>query len=80
MSRTDFRAAAARRLSEDSELSPAIVSLLTPDSPTRSVGVRIVPIDRIEPNPQQPRVVFEEDAMITGSAMYAAMALNHLAV
>ena len=63
MSRTDFRAAAARRLSEDSELSPAIVSLLTPDSPTRSVGVRIVPVDRIEPNPQQPRVVFEEDAL-----------------
>src|SRR6188508_668179 len=63
LSRTDFRAAAARRLSEDSELSPAIVSLLTPDSPTRSVGVRIVPIDRIEPNPQQPRVVFEEDAL-----------------
>ena len=43
MARTDFRAAAARRLSEDTELSPAIVSLLTPDSPTRSVGVRIVP-------------------------------------
>ena len=63
MSRTDFRAAAARRLSEDSELSPAIVSLLTPDSPTRSVGVRIVPVDRIDPNPQQPRVVFEEDAL-----------------
>ena len=63
LARTDFRAAAARRLSEDSELSPAIVSLLTPDSPTRSVGVRIVPIDRIDPNPQQPRVVFEEDAL-----------------
>lgn len=63
MARTDFRAAAARRLSEDSELSPAIVSLLTPDSPTRSVGVRIVPVDRIDPNPQQPRVVFEEDAL-----------------
>jgi hippurate hydrolase len=26
------------------------------------------------------RVVFDEDAMITGTAMYAAMALNHLAV
>jgi ParB/RepB/Spo0J family partition protein len=63
LSRTDFRAAAARRLSEDSELSPAIVSLLTPDSPTRSVGVRIVPVDRIDPNPQQPRVVFEEAAL-----------------
>jgi ParB/RepB/Spo0J family partition protein len=63
LARTDFRAAAARRLSEDTELSPAIVSLLTPDSPTRSVGVRIVPIDRIDPNPEQPRIVFEADAL-----------------
>ena len=63
MARTDFRAAAARRLSEDSELSPAIVSLLTPDSPTRSLGVRVVPVDHIDPNPQQPRVVFEEAAL-----------------
>src|SRR6188508_2830142 len=63
LSRTDFRAAAARRLSEDTELSPAIVSLLTPDSPTRSVGVRIIPIDHIEPNPEQPRMVFEPDAL-----------------
>jgi ParB/RepB/Spo0J family partition protein len=63
LARTDFRAAAARRLSEDSELSPAIVSLLTPDSPTRSVGVRIVPVDHIDPNPKQPRVLFEESAL-----------------
>jgi ParB family chromosome partitioning protein len=63
LARTDFRAAAARRLSEDTELSPAIVSLLTPDSPTRSIGVRIVPIDHIEPNPEQPRMVFEQDAL-----------------
>jgi len=63
LARTDFRAAAARRLSEDRELSPAIVSLLTPDSPTRSLGVRVVPVDHIDPNPQQPRVVFEEAAL-----------------
>ncbi len=63
MARTDFRAAAARRLSEDTMLSPAIVSLLTPDSPTRSVGVRIVPVDHIEPNPEQPRMVFEPAAL-----------------
>jgi ParB/RepB/Spo0J family partition protein len=63
LARTDFRAAAARRLSEDTELSPAIVSLLTPDSPTRSIGVRIVPIDHIEPNPEQPRLVFELEAL-----------------
>ena len=63
MPRTDFRAAAARRLSEDTDLSPSIVSLLTPDSPTRSVGVRIVPVDHIEPNPEQPRMVFEPAAL-----------------
>jgi len=58
LARTDFRAAAARRLSEERELSPVIVSLLSPDSPTRSVGVRIVPLDHIEANPQQPRLAF----------------------
>ncbi|MFL5675503.1 MAG: ParB/RepB/Spo0J family partition protein [Chloroflexota bacterium] len=63
MPRTDFRAAAARRLSEDTELSPAIVSLLNPDSPTRSVGVRIVQVDNIEPNPEQPRMVFDPQAL-----------------
>jgi ParB family chromosome partitioning protein len=63
LARTDFRAAAARRLSEDRELPPAIVSLLSPDGPTRSVGVRVVHIERIEPNPEQPRMVFEQDAL-----------------
>ena len=63
MARTDFRAAAARRLSEESELSPAIFSLLSSEGPTRSVGVRIVHIERIEPNPEQPRLVFEQEAL-----------------
>jgi ParB/RepB/Spo0J family partition protein len=63
LARTDFRAAAARRLSEDRELPPAIVSLLSPDGPSRSVGVRIVHIERIEPNPEQPRMVFEQEAL-----------------
>jgi len=63
LARPDFRAAAARRLSEERELSPAIVSLLSPDSPTRSVGVRIVPIDHIEPNPEQPRIAFDEETL-----------------
>lgn len=63
MARTDFRAAAARRLSEDRELPPAIVSLVSPDGLTRSVGVRIVHIERIEPNPEQPRLVFEQEAL-----------------
>jgi ParB family chromosome partitioning protein len=63
LARTDFRAAAARRLSEERELSPVIVSLLSPDSPTRSVGVRIVPIDHIEPNPAQPRLAFNQETL-----------------
>jgi ParB/RepB/Spo0J family partition protein len=63
LARTDFRAAAARRLSEERELSPAIVSLLSPDQPTRSVGVRIIPVDRIEPNPEQPRLAFNEESL-----------------
>ena len=63
MARTDFRAAAARRLSEDSELSPAIVSLVSAGGTTRSVGVRIVHVDRIEPNPEQPRLVFEQEPL-----------------
>jgi ParB family transcriptional regulator, chromosome partitioning protein len=63
LARTDFRAAAARRLSEERELSPAIVSLLSSDQPTRSVGVRIIPVERIEPNPQQPRLAFNEETL-----------------
>jgi ParB family chromosome partitioning protein len=63
LARPDFRAVAARRLSEDRELSPAIVSLLTPEAAGRSVGVRVIPVDRIEPNPDQPRMVFDEDAL-----------------
>lgn len=63
MARPDFRAAAARRLSEDRELSPAIVSLLSSDNVGRSVGVRVIPVDRITPNPDQPRMVFDEDAL-----------------
>jgi ParB/RepB/Spo0J family partition protein len=58
--RTDFRAAAARRLSEERELSPAIVSLLSPERVGRSTGVRLIPVDRIEPNPEQPRLAFDE--------------------
>jgi ParB/RepB/Spo0J family partition protein len=60
LSRPDFRAAAARRLSEDRELSPAIVSLLSPDAFGPTQGVRVIPLDRIEPNPDQPRIQFDE--------------------
>jgi ParB/RepB/Spo0J family partition protein len=63
LARPDFRAAAARRLSEERELSPAIVNLLTSDNAGRTVGVRTIPVDRITPNPEQPRLVFDEDTL-----------------
>jgi ParB family chromosome partitioning protein len=63
LARPDFRAAAARRLSEDRELSPSIISLLSSDNVGRSVGVRVIPVDRIESNPQQPRMVFDHEAL-----------------
>ena len=63
MARLDFRAAAARRLSEDRELSPAIISLISSDNAGRTVGVRTIPVDRIESNPQQPRMIFDADAL-----------------
>ena len=62
MARPDFRAYAARRLSEERELSPSIVSLLSAEG-GRTAGVRNVPIDRIEANPENPRLVFEESAL-----------------
>jgi len=64
VARPDFRATAARRLSEERELSPTIVSLLDPDSGHRSpAGVRQIPIDRIDPNPEQPRLEFDDAAL-----------------
>jgi ParB family transcriptional regulator, chromosome partitioning protein len=63
LARPDFRAVAARRLSEDRELSPSIISLLSSDHAGRSVGVRVIPIDRIESNPDQPRTIFDPEAL-----------------
>ena len=63
MARTDFRAAAARRLSEERELPPAIVSLLSPETRHRSTGVKVIPVDRIESNPEQPRLAFNEETL-----------------
>jgi ParB family chromosome partitioning protein len=63
LARPDFRAAAARRLSEDRELSPSIISLLSSDNVGRSVGVRVIPVDNIESNPNQPRTIFDAEAL-----------------
>ena len=64
MARPDFRAVAARRLSEDRELSPVDRQpAVAPRHAGRSVGVKIDPRrpDRIEPD--QPRMVFDADAL-----------------
>jgi ParB family chromosome partitioning protein len=63
LARPDFRAVAARRLSEDRELSPAIVSLLSSENAGRTTGVKVISIDRIESNPGQPRMIFDEAAL-----------------
>jgi ParB family chromosome partitioning protein len=64
LARTDFRAAAARRLSEERELSPAIVSLLSNDRQGRlRGGVRNIDVDAITPNPEQPRIAFDQASL-----------------
>ena len=64
MARTDFRAAAARRLSEERELSPAIVSLLSNDRQGRPRGgVRNIGVDRVTSNPEQPRLAFDPTSL-----------------
>lgn len=63
MARPDFRAAAARRLSEERELPPAIVSLLSPETTHRSTGVKVIPVNRIESNPRNPRLAFDEETL-----------------
>ncbi len=60
MARPDFRAAAARRLSEERELGPAIVSLLSPDMNRRSTGVKVIEVDHVDSNPEQPRLAFDQ--------------------
>jgi ParB/RepB/Spo0J family partition protein len=62
LARPDFRSAAARRLAEEQELSPAIVSLLSPD-PKRQAAIRTIALDHIEPNPEQPRLAFDQTSL-----------------
>ncbi|HEY7599474.1 MAG TPA: ParB/RepB/Spo0J family partition protein, partial [Candidatus Limnocylindrales bacterium] len=63
MARPDFRSTAARRLAEERELSPNIISLLSPEGTDRPAGVRQIALERIEANPDQPRMTFDEAAL-----------------
>ncbi len=63
MARPDFRAAVGRRLSEERELGPQVLSLLSAETSNKTLGVRHIPIDRIEANPDQPRTRFDPAAL-----------------
>jgi ParB family chromosome partitioning protein len=63
LARPDFRGTAARRLAEERDLSPAILSLISPEGTERPLGVRNIPLERITPNPEQPRMNFDEAAL-----------------
>ena len=64
MARPDFRAAASARLNEErgQELSQNVLSLLNADKSTviRPSSVRNIPVDRVDPNPNQPRLVMDQ--------------------
>ena len=63
MARPDFRATAARRLSEERPLPATILSLISPDRAGHPLGVRNIPVDRIEANPAQPRMIIDPTAL-----------------
>ena len=68
MARPDFRGTAARRLSEERELSPALISFLSPEGSARATSIRQVPLGRIDTNPEQPRLSFDEESLAELSA------------
>ena len=64
MAKPDFRAAATARLNEErsQSLSQNVLSLLSADKTTiiRPTAVRNIPVDRIDPNPNQPRMAMDK--------------------
>jgi ParB/RepB/Spo0J family partition protein len=63
LARPDFRSQAALRLSEErGELSPAIINLLHPEGRTAG-AIRRIPVERVDPNPNQPRLSFDEGTL-----------------
>jgi ParB/RepB/Spo0J family partition protein len=64
LARVDFRATASARLNEErgQELSQNVLSLLNADESTviRPSSVRNIPVDRVDPNPNQPRLAIDQ--------------------
>jgi ParB family transcriptional regulator, chromosome partitioning protein len=67
LARPDFRATATARLNEERgrELSQNVLSLLNDDSTSsiRPSAVRHIPVDRVDPNPNQPRLAFDQTSL-----------------
>ena len=67
MARPDFRAAAAARLNAERAqgLSQNVLSLLNADESTvvRPAAVRNVPVDKVVPNPNQPRLAMDKSGL-----------------
>ena len=57
MAKPDFRAAASQRLAQEEKLSDSVLSLLKPEGEQHERAVRQIAVDRISPNPKQPRTL-----------------------
>ena len=63
MAKPDFRAAASQRLSQEEKLSDSVLSLLKPEGEQHERAVRQIAVDRIMPNPKQPRIAADPEAL-----------------
>jgi len=61
--RPDFRSQAAQRLAGERLATPALIDLLQPQTPADVREVRKIRVELIYPNPTQPRLHFDEDAL-----------------
>ena len=62
MAKPDFRAAASQRLAQEEKLSDSVLSLLAPEGEQHDRAVRQIAVDRISPNPKQPRIAADPAA------------------
>jgi ParB family chromosome partitioning protein len=67
LAKLDFRAAAAARLNDERSqgLSQNVLSLLNADATTivRPTAVRNIPVDKVTPNPNQPRLAMDKTGL-----------------
>jgi len=63
VAKPDFRAAASQRLAQEEKLSDSVLSLLKPEGEQHDRAVRQIAIDRIRPNPKQPRIAADPESL-----------------